>query len=93
MTAVIAARRGHTADALHLLSGMIDGANRGTVLASDVASIYALLGRKDDAFRWLDRAFAGHETPLIALKTNLYMASLRSDPRFAVLLRRIGLPA
>ena len=93
MTAVIAARRGHTADALHLLSGMIDGANRGTVLASDVASIYALLGRKDEAFRWLDRAFGGHETPLIALKTNLYMASLRSDPRFAVLLRRIGLPA
>ena len=93
MSAVIAARRGRTAEALRLVSSMVGGVDRGTVPASDVATIYALLGRRDDAFRWLDRSFAAHESSLIAIKADFFLASLRSDARFTALLRRIGLPA
>jgi hypothetical protein len=93
MSAVVAARRGRTADALRMVSGMIAGVDRGTVPAWDVATIYALLGRRDDAFHWLERSFSAHEPTLIALRTDLFMVSLHADPRFAALLRRIGLPA
>jgi len=50
------------------------------------AEIYAMLGEKDHAFEWLERS------PLLSLKVNPRFDSLRSDPRFAVLTRRAGLP-
>jgi len=92
MSAALAAMRGRTDEALKMLSELIDGANRDQVRAYDVATIFALLGRKDDAFHWLDRAFKKHEESLLELKVDPFLAALRSDPRFAVLLHRMGLP-
>jgi len=93
MGAALAAMRGRTVEALKMLSVLIDRANREQGRAYDVATIYALLGRKDDAFHWLDRAFKKREESLLELKVDPFLEGLRSDPRFAVLLRRIGLPA
>jgi tetratricopeptide (TPR) repeat protein len=57
------------------------------------ARIYVGLGDKDQAFAWLDRAYADRSSFLaIYFKTDAHMDSLRSDPRFADLIRRIGLP-
>jgi serine/threonine protein kinase/tetratricopeptide (TPR) repeat protein len=57
------------------------------------AAIYAGLGDKDQAFAWLDRAYADRSGFLaFYFKTDAHMDSLRSDPRFAELLRRVGLP-
>ena len=93
MGAALAAMRGRTDEALKMLFKMIDGANREQGRAYDVATIYALLGRKDDAFHWLDRAFKKREESLLELKVDPFLAALRSDPRFAALLHRIGVPA
>jgi len=93
MGAALAAMRGRTVEALKMLSVLIDRANREQGRAYDVATIYALLGRKDDAFHWLDRAFKKREESLLELKVDPFLEGLRSDPRFAVLLRRIGVPA
>jgi eukaryotic-like serine/threonine-protein kinase len=93
MGAALAARRGRTDEALKMLSELIDGANRGQGRAYDVATIFALLGRKNDAFHWLDRAFNKHEESLLELKVDPFLEGLRSDPRFAALIRRIGIPA
>jgi len=92
MRASLAAMRGRTDEALKMLSELIDGANRDQGRAYDVATIFALLGRKDDAFHWLDRAFKKHEESLLELKVDPFLVALRSDPRFAVLLHRMGLP-
>jgi len=60
--------------------------------ANSVAEYYALLGDKDNAFRWLEKAYQEHASQLVELKVGPEWDSLRSDPRYADLLRRIGFP-
>jgi eukaryotic-like serine/threonine-protein kinase len=57
-----------------------------------VASDYSLLGDKDKAFLWLNKAYEAREIQLMNLKVDPTWAPLRSDPRFADLVKRIGLP-
>ena len=58
-----------------------------------VASAYALAGDKDSAFKWLDQAYAERDgQDIMLLKCIPSFKSLRGDPRFADLLRRLGLP-
>jgi len=58
----------------------------------NVAIIYVGLGDKDQVFAWLERAYADRSFYLTWLKYDPQLDSLRSDPRFADLLRRVGLP-
>jgi serine/threonine protein kinase/tetratricopeptide (TPR) repeat protein len=53
------------------------------------AIICAGLGEKDMAFEWLEKAYEEHF--MIAVKVNQAFDPLRSDPRFADLLRRMNL--
>jgi serine/threonine protein kinase/Tfp pilus assembly protein PilF len=57
-----------------------------------IAEIYADLGDKDHAFQWLDTAYMEHDPWLYGIRTDFTMDSLRSDPRYADLVRKIGLP-
>src|SRR6266567_2886964 len=57
-----------------------------------IAEIHAALGGMDQAFEWLNRAFDQHDMQMVSLLTNPTLDSLRSDPRFADLVRRVGLP-
>jgi TolB-like protein/DNA-binding winged helix-turn-helix (wHTH) protein len=57
-----------------------------------VAEIYACRNQSDKAFEWLDRAYAKHDGGLIHVKVEPLLKSLRSDPRFASLLRKLNLP-
>jgi TolB-like protein len=57
----------------------------------NVAKVYARLGNKDEAFRWLDRAFKDHVPYLIwHVPANPDLDGLRSDPRYTDLVRRLG---
>ena len=60
--------------------------------AFDIASFYADLGDKEQAFHWLNIAYQEHDWLLISLKTNFRLDPIRSDPRFAELVRKVGLP-
>jgi hypothetical protein len=57
-----------------------------------VAEDYAFLGEKDEAFRWLEKAYQLHQEYLIHLRWLATLNSLHSDPRYADLVRRIGFP-
>jgi eukaryotic-like serine/threonine-protein kinase len=59
---------------------------------ADVAVICARLEEKDQAFNWLERAYEEQHNFLHLLKVEPAFDTLRSDPRYADLLRRIGLP-
>ncbi len=60
--------------------------------ASAIAGNYALLGERDSAFAWLERAFREREGKLIFLTVDEHWDTLRSDARFRDLARRMGLP-
>ena len=57
-----------------------------------IAALYADLGDKDQAFRWLDTAYQDRDWQLVGLNSDFYLDPLRSDPRFAELVRKVGLP-
>jgi eukaryotic-like serine/threonine-protein kinase len=59
--------------------------------AYDIATLYADLGDKDHAFEWLNTAYHEHDAFLIALNTDFLLDPLRSDPRLAELIRKVGL--
>ncbi|MEK6322716.1 MAG: protein kinase [Acidobacteriota bacterium] len=57
----------------------------------DMAGMYAGLGEKDQTFAWLDKAYQTRSGLLIFVTSDPPFDSLRSDPRYADLLRRMGL--
>jgi len=57
-----------------------------------VGWLYATIGEKDSAFYWLTKAYDMHEMSLALLKVDRWPDPVRSDPRYADLLRRTGLP-
>jgi len=62
------------------------------VSPGQIAMTYAALGDKDQAFAWLDKADKERDSVFARLKVDPRFDSLRSDPRFADLVRRVGLP-
>jgi Flp pilus assembly protein TadD len=60
--------------------------------ATSIALVYAGLGEKDQAFVWLEKAYEQRAFHLQWIKLEPRWDSLRSDPRFEDLVRRIGLP-
>jgi TolB-like protein/Tfp pilus assembly protein PilF len=57
-----------------------------------IAVIYAALGEKDEAFKWLDRAYHERDSHITYLKLDPEMDPLRSDPRFGILMQHLKLP-
>jgi len=61
---------------------------------AQIALVYIGLGEKDQAFEWLEKAYEDRSitNENFALKVDPQFDTLRSDPRFTDLLRRIGFP-
>jgi hypothetical protein len=56
-----------------------------------ITNYYALLGDKENTFRYLDQAYGIHDVALTDIKTERNFNLLGADPRYATLLRRMGL--
>lgn len=63
----------------------------GYVAAYDFAVIHAALGETDQAFEWLQKAYDDRSSYMTWLKVDPQLGPLRSDPRFAELLKKVGL--
>ena len=59
---------------------------------SGVATIYAFRGESDEAFKWLDRAYAQKDLLLYSIKYRTEFAKLHDDPRYKVFLKKMNLP-
>jgi tetratricopeptide (TPR) repeat protein len=88
----IRARLSDRKGALRVLEQLDAGAKHRYVPALPRALVYAGLGDHDGAFQWLDTAYDERSNRLAYLRRERVWESLRSDPRFAALLARIGLP-
>jgi serine/threonine protein kinase/tetratricopeptide (TPR) repeat protein len=58
----------------------------------EIAELYADIGDKDHTFEWLNNAYQERCILLVGLRTDPTLDSLRSDPRYAELVRKIGFP-
>jgi tetratricopeptide (TPR) repeat protein len=62
-------------------------------LETPIAAIYAALGDKDQAFAWLEKGYEDRDHGVADLKVDRRFDTLRSEPRFTDLLRRLNLAA
>jgi hypothetical protein len=60
--------------------------------AYGIAGVYARSGDRDSAFRWLDRAYAQHDSSLINMATDPLFKSLEADPRLNTFRKKMNLP-
>ncbi len=89
----ISATTGRRDEALKILDQLKQISKRRFVKAYSFALVYAGLGEKDQAFQWLEKSYQDREARITRLKVDPLMDSLHADPRFADLVKRIGLPA
>ena len=61
------------------------------VSSAELAILYAGLGEKEEAVAALEQAVAAHDPQMQYLRVEPHYDSLRSDPRFTDLVRRVGL--
>ncbi|MBI4469930.1 MAG: tetratricopeptide repeat protein [Acidobacteria bacterium] len=83
---------GKRAEAISTVKELVEISKKEPI-ALDVAQAYSALGESDKAFEWIEKAFSvGHRNgSWTTMKTGPVWDNLRSDPRFASVLRRIGL--
>ncbi len=82
---------GKRAEALTVLKEIEGNYEKHKAIGQDFAAVYAGLGEKDQAFAWLEKDFQARSGLLAWSRWTPPFDSLRSDPRFADLLRRMGL--
>jgi tetratricopeptide (TPR) repeat protein len=86
------AATGRRADALAILKELTERYTRREADGNYVAGVYAGLGDKDQAFAWLEKDFQQHSGDLPWRVTRWFtFENLRSDSRYADLVRRMGL--
>jgi tetratricopeptide (TPR) repeat protein len=85
------ARIGDTAKAHKIIDQLAELSRTKYVSPYDIAIIYTGLGEKDLALEWLEKAYEERAVRLLELPDPAF-DTLRSDPRFQDLVKRIGLP-
>jgi tetratricopeptide (TPR) repeat protein len=87
------ATMGRKAESAKILNELLRQSKVTYVSPYMVAAIYAGLGQKDEAFEFLEKAYQERSPDIpYFIKADLRMDTLRSDPRFQDLLRRVALP-
>jgi tetratricopeptide (TPR) repeat protein len=83
---------GETRKSEMILHDILNGAKNQSDVAIELATVYAALEEKDQAFVWLEKAYQQRAGGLILIGTAPEYQLLRGDPRFDDLAQRIGLP-
>ncbi len=82
---------GKRAEAQKLIDELKELSKQRYVSSAIVAEIYAALGERDQTFEWLEKGYEERSIGMLFLKTDPLWDGFRSDPRFANLVRRVGL--
>jgi TolB-like protein/DNA-binding winged helix-turn-helix (wHTH) protein/Tfp pilus assembly protein PilF len=85
------AHAGRRIEALRLLDELKRRQQTGYVPAAAFVNAYLGLGDNEQAFAWLERGYQEHSQILPYVKVHPFFDPLRGDPRFAGLVRRVGL--
>lgn len=85
------AESGRKKQAVKVLAEMTEISKHEHVAPYPMATLYAALGEKGRAFEWLEKVYQERSYYVVFLNVDPALDGLREDPRFAELLRRIGL--
>jgi tetratricopeptide (TPR) repeat protein len=83
---------GRRLDALRIAKQFMELSSHNYIDLYFPAGIYAGMGDKDEGFRLLEKAYEQHSAGILYIGIDPFWEGMRSDPRYADLLRRIGLP-
>jgi TolB-like protein/DNA-binding winged helix-turn-helix (wHTH) protein len=86
------ASMGRASDALRILKYQEQPPPDGAQEWLFIAEVYARLGERDKAFHWLDQAYQNRDFFMTFSKTDPALDPVRSDPRFAATLKKMGFP-
>ncbi len=86
------AKSGKRDEARMVLAEMLKLSTERYIPPSHIALIYNGLDERDETLAWLERGFEQRDPKMTFLKVEPKWNNLRSDPRFAELLRKVGLP-
>ena len=90
--AFVYAASGDRDKALKIVERLKPVAEANAEIAVRLGQVFIVLGDMDSAFEWLEKAYQRRAPLLRTLKADFFYDSVRSDPRFKDLLRRMGLP-
>ncbi|MGA2534399.1 MAG: tetratricopeptide repeat protein [Terracidiphilus sp.] len=85
------ARAGKVDAARKTIAELEESVRKNGVGRYEIALVYTGLGKKQEAFKWLEEAYGARDVGLVYLKIDPCLDPLRSDPRFDDLVRRVGL--
>jgi adenylate cyclase len=80
---------GQKADADTALAQLLDNPRSDSFA---IAEVYAFRRQSDDAFKWLERAYAQKNSRLTYIKGTPAMKNLEGDPRYQAFLKKMNLP-
>ncbi len=86
------AAAGKRLEAIAVIKELEDKYARKEAIGWDIAAVYAGLGDKNKAFEWLEKDFQSRNARLCRIAWTTPFESLRDDPRFKDLLKRMNLP-
>jgi eukaryotic-like serine/threonine-protein kinase len=85
------AAEGRRQAALQALVALEEKASSGQLDPTMVAFVHGRLGHLDEAFSWLERAYAERSVRLVWIKVDPRFRPLSGDPRYSALVERMGL--
>jgi TolB-like protein/DNA-binding winged helix-turn-helix (wHTH) protein/Tfp pilus assembly protein PilF len=83
---------GNEREAERVIGELKEESARRYVTPYELALIQVGLGKRDQAFEWLEQAFRDRSDQVIYLAVDPRLDAIRSDPRFDNLVRRVGIP-
>jgi TolB-like protein/tetratricopeptide (TPR) repeat protein len=86
------ALEGRKAQALELLHKCENPGPGVFIQSTYIANVYAVLGDKEQMYRWLDKAYADRDGMLVYANKQGCYRPYRSEPRFVALERKLGVP-
>jgi serine/threonine-protein kinase len=87
---VAEASLGHRDRALSIARSLEADSQKRYIGPENVAAVYVALGDADNAFAWLEKAYRARSAYMALLKADRRWDSIRGDPRFAELVKKVG---
>jgi len=81
---------GNRKEAERILEELKEVSARRYVSLYSIALIHLVLGDKERALEWLERAYKERAFHMVCLKVDPRLDTLRTDPRFVLLLQKMG---